>query len=74
MDDPKGAEGGVQPRDNVGVESHEDPVISKKKGTAKDQKDMQRMGKLQELRRNFRFISIFGYSMILMATWETALT
>jgi hypothetical protein len=23
--------------------------------------------------RNFRFVSIFGFSMILMATWETAL-
>jgi choline transport protein len=26
----------------------------------------------QELKRNFRFVSIFGYSMVLMATWETA--
>src|SRR5271169_2172171 len=24
-------------------------------------------------KRNFRFVSIFGFSMILMATWETAL-
>jgi hypothetical protein len=55
-------------------ESQEDVVVSEKKGTHDDQKDMHRMGKTQELRRNFRFVSIFGYSMILMATWETALT
>jgi choline transport protein len=55
-------------------ESQEDAVVSKKKGTHDDQKDMHRMGKTQELRRNFRFVSIFGYSMILMATWETVLT
>ena len=57
-----------------GAESQQDAVVSEKKGTAGDQKDMQRMGKVQELRRNFRFVSIFGYSMILMATWETLLT
>lgn len=55
-------------------ESQQDVVISEKKGTAGDQKDMYRMGKQQELRRNFRFVSIFGYSMVLMATWETILT
>lgn len=65
------AEANIQPRDS---ESQEDPVISEKKGTPEDQKDMYRMGKTQELRRNFRFVSIFGYSMILMATWETVLT
>ena len=65
------AEGVVQPRDS---ESQQDVVISEKKGTAGDQRDMYRMGKQQELRRNFRFVSIFGYSMVLMATWETILT
>lgn len=47
---------------------------SEMKGTKNDQRDMLRMGKLQELRRNFGFMSIFGYSMILMATWENTLT
>lgn len=61
----------IQRRDS---ESQEDVVLSEKKGTPDDQKDMWRMGKVQELRRNFRFVSIFGYSMILMATWETILT
>jgi choline transport protein len=48
--------------------------VSEKRGTDGDQRDMYRMGKQQELRRNFRFVSIFGYSMVLMATWETILT
>lgn len=70
----KGAEAMIQPRDSSSAESQTDPIMSEKKGTADDQKDMHRMGKIQELRRNFRFVSIFGYSMILMATWETGLT
>ena len=61
----------VQHRDS---ESQQEDGPSEKKGTAGDQKDMYRMGKQQELRRNFRFVSIFGYSMVLMATWETILT
>jgi len=64
----------AQPRDSSSVESQENPVISEKKGTLEDQKDMHRMGKTQQLRRNFRFLSIFGYSMNLMSTWETVLT
>lgn len=60
----------AQPHDS---ESQRD-VVSEKRGTAGDQQDMYRMGKQQELRRNFRFVSIFGYSMVLMATWETILT
>jgi choline transport protein len=54
--------------------SQHDRLILDKGSTARDQRDMYRMGKQQELRRNFRFVSIFGYSMVLMATWETMLT
>jgi hypothetical protein len=72
MSDPKTeAKTAIQPRDS---DSHEDVLVTEKKGTHGDQKDMYRMGKQQELRRNFRFVSIFGYSMVLMATWETILT
>ncbi|KAK7957323.1 uncharacterized protein PG986_006545 [Apiospora aurea] len=39
-------------------------------GNAQDRRDMTRMGKTQELKRNFRFISIFGFTMILMQSWE----
>ncbi|KAE9970612.1 hypothetical protein BLS_001964 [Venturia inaequalis] len=47
--------------------------ISKRYGTSADQRDMHRMGKTQKLRRNFGFFSIFGFSMILLSTWETQL-
>ncbi|TLD39557.1 gb [Venturia nashicola] len=42
-------------------------------GTSRDQKDMYRMGKVQLLKRNFSFWSIFGFSIILLSTWETQL-
>ncbi|KAH7128601.1 amino acid/polyamine transporter I [Dendryphion nanum] len=75
MEDLKHVDHGADPRDSGSAESQEMPIESeKKRGTSDDQRDMQRMGKVQELRRNFRFVSIFGYSMILMATWETGLT
>ncbi|KAF2093213.1 amino acid transporter [Rhizodiscina lignyota] len=48
-------------------------VAANKRGTAEDQHDMYRLGKKPELRRNFRFISIVGFMMILQATWESAL-
>ncbi|ROV92971.1 hypothetical protein VMCG_08993 [Cytospora schulzeri] len=46
---------------------------NEKEGTADDRADMFRLGKVQELRRNFRFLSMFGFSMILVASWETTL-
>jgi choline transport protein len=55
-------------------DSQDDAILSEKTGTERDQRDMNRMGKKQEFRRNFGFVSIFGYSMTLMATWETTLT
>ncbi|OAL31186.1 hypothetical protein AYO22_01219 [Fonsecaea multimorphosa] len=57
----------------VDLESTNADLSPEKKGTNDDQRDMFRMGKHQELRRNFRFVSIFGFSMILMASWETML-
>jgi hypothetical protein len=42
-------------------------------GTECDRRDMLRMGKTQELRRNFGYFSIFGLTMVLMATWEAQL-
>ena len=38
-------------------------------GTVEDAADMHRLGKTQELRRNFRSISILGLSSVVMATW-----
>ncbi|KAM0692694.1 hypothetical protein Q7P36_007249 [Cladosporium allicinum] len=40
-----------------------------KGATVNDQNDMNRLGKTQELRRNFRFLSIFGYSLMLANGW-----
>ncbi|KAF1844879.1 amino acid transporter [Cucurbitaria berberidis CBS 394.84] len=48
--------------------------LVEKNGTIGDQRDMLRMGKTQELRRNFRFVTIFGFTMVLMATWEAQLS
>ncbi|KAF2713003.1 amino acid transporter [Pleomassaria siparia CBS 279.74] len=42
-------------------------------GTQHDEFDMDRMGKRQELRRDFQFMSMFGYAVILGSTWEFAL-
>lgn len=41
-----------------------------KAGTAPDRRDMYRMGKAQEFKRNFTFIPIFGFAAVLMITWE----
>jgi hypothetical protein len=55
------------------IDVDENAEVSEKKGTEADQRDMHRMGKMQELRRNFRFVTIFGFTMVLMATWEAQL-
>ncbi|EXJ73826.1 uncharacterized protein A1O5_03588 [Cladophialophora psammophila CBS 110553] len=47
--------------------------VGEKDGTMDDVKDMQRMGKEQQFRRNFGFLSIMGFAMILMSTWESQL-
>ena len=50
-----------------------DDIPDIKKGTDADQQDMNRLGKKQVLRREFRFISIVGFICILQSTWEGAL-
>ncbi|KAF2999362.1 hypothetical protein E8E13_006068 [Curvularia kusanoi] len=42
-------------------------------GTPYDARDMHRMGKKQELRRNFRLVSIVGFVVVLHSIWESAL-
>jgi hypothetical protein len=46
---------------------------SKKLGTEYDQRGMVRMGRKQELRRQFEFFSITGYAVILGCSWEFAM-
>lgn len=43
------------------------------RGEVADNADMYRMGKQQELRRDFSAITIFGFTMILIASWEAVL-
>ena len=42
--------------------------------TANDQTDMRRMGKKQEFRRNFRFLTTIGFTCCVMGTWEILMT
>ncbi|CAI7598346.1 unnamed protein product [Penicillium crustosum] len=39
-------------------------------GSPQDQDDMTRMGKIQELKRNFRPLAALSFSAVLQATWE----
>ncbi|KAK3071925.1 hypothetical protein LTR53_007771 [Teratosphaeriaceae sp. CCFEE 6253] len=41
--------------------------------TRHDKKDMKRMGKAQELRRNFRSLSTIAFTVVLQGTWEVLL-
>lgn len=42
-------------------------------GSRADARDMLRMGKKQEFKRNFSFLSALGFVSIYMATWEFVL-
>jgi hypothetical protein len=44
-----------------------------KLGNGNDQRGMTRMGKRQELRREFQFFSIWGFAVILGCSWEYVL-
>ena len=57
---------------NEAGEQYELPAI--KAGTEADRRDMARMGKMQELRRNFSFFPIFGFAAVLMITWEAIMS
>lgn len=58
---------------NGGSEEGDQKVVGMKGGTAVDAEDMKRMGRVQELRRNFKFVGIVGFVTILQATWECTL-
>lgn len=48
-------------------------INGQKTGTSADAKDMHRLGKTQEMKRNFRSVSILGLSSLTMATWAAFL-
>ncbi|KAI5309860.1 hypothetical protein KEM55_002253, partial [Ascosphaera atra] len=43
-------------------------------GTDADRLDMARVGRDQVMNRNFRFISVVGFTAVLMSTWESVLS
>lgn len=45
-----------------------------KPGTATDDFDMRRLGKTQQLSRNFHALSIFGLTSVVMFTWQAILS
>lgn len=53
------------------VDDDGDPLAPRMEGyTKNDRQDMRRMGKTQELMRNFRRLSAFSFTVMLTATWE----
>ena len=71
---------GEKPNAQIAIESASDTesnneaaIQEQKGGTRHDVYNMSRMGKRQELLRNFRFISIVGFVMVLQSTWESVL-
>ncbi|KAI9700999.1 MAG: hypothetical protein M1836_001667 [Candelina mexicana] len=49
---------------------NESGIVVTHGGTRHDALDMHRVGKQQQLKRNFRFLSILGFTCTLMSTWE----
>lgn len=58
---------------NLSDVSEPNVFVSEKEGTTADVHDMARMGKRQETRRNFRHITILGFCMVILSTWEAIL-
>jgi choline transport protein len=69
---------GKAPRPHIASDPHcyedgEADFISGKGATTEDTRDMIRMGKTQETRRTFRSITILGFCMVILSTWEAVL-
>ncbi|KAK4495356.1 hypothetical protein PRZ48_013687 [Zasmidium cellare] len=60
--------------DDEGFELSEYAVKKKWQGTEADRREMSALGRVQQLRRNFQFLSIVGLGCTLIATWEVLLT
>jgi hypothetical protein len=55
------------------IENTPTEEFSDAKGTVDDRKDMKRLGKEQEMRRNFQKFSTLSFTCIIMATYEVLL-
>lgn len=63
--------GGIEP-----VQSHDGSQLLRKNEmgtTADDDNDMRRLGKKQEMKRNFRKFSTLSFTCVIMGTWEVLL-
>ena len=54
-------------------DSSQSHVPAKYQGTEADKVQMRTMGRLQETRRNFTFVTILGFGSTLICTWEVVL-
>ena len=63
----------VKLEDYAKVTQEPSPEVKENLGTEWDQRGMARLGRKQELRRQFRFFGITGYAVILSCSWEFAM-
>lgn len=54
---------------NITVQEQDGPEPTRPYNDARDRMDMDRLGKRQELRRNFGLLSIFSFMCIAMSSW-----
>lgn len=52
------------------VEEGTEHALTMANNTRNDASDMQRLGKAQEFKRNFSYISTLGFISVYSATWE----
>ena len=74
----------VVPKEATSTHRHQDSLEYAENGdeyhssiqghTRADNRDMNRMGKIQELRRNYRPLSALAFTVILQGVWEVLLT
>lgn len=75
----------ITPADDGGIEHGQSATLTTKEWaelddvaeegfTQSDQRDMQRMGKSQQFRRNFKLLTTIGFTTCVMGTWKILLT
>lgn len=74
MDRHKEAHSQVNRSPNISEAGEPNTLVSERNGTTADVNDMIRMGKRQETQRNFRSITILGFCMVILSTWEAILS
>jgi hypothetical protein len=73
MDEHKGPVSNVDSNPSISERGEPNVLVSEKAGTSADVQDMARMGKRQETRRNFRQVTILGFTMVVLSSWEAIL-